>query len=186
MNNNGHLPHNGHSLSTCDRPRPRKGIYFIERLVKLESRKFLCYSPCLQGFRTHYTKAEGTTPCYADHSMCIPKHDEETLREYFLFHAWCPKKKRQVFVYLTPGAFDQVQMQIPENATLRGRMITVSRTDADNGRLNVQVGEVFYNNGQTLPEEADPYLSIHNWMRIPLPDQTKHPKLAGGGEEMPT
>lgn len=178
--------HNGHSLSTCDRPRPRKGILFIERLKAMESRKFLCYSPVLRGFLTHYTEACGTTPCYKDKSMCQPKHDEETLREYFLFHAYCTKKKKQVFVYLTPGAFDQVQMQIPDGALLRGRVITVTRTDADNGRLNVTVGETYFTNGQTLPEELDAYASIHNWMKIPLPDETKHPALAGGGEEYPT
>lgn len=177
--------HNGHSLSTCDRPRVRKGVLFIERLTKAETRKFTCLSPTLRGFHTHYTKSAGTTPCYADHSLCIPKHDPETLREYFLFHAWCPKKNKQVFVYLTPGAFDQVQMQLPDGATLRGRLLTVARTDAANGRLNVIVGEAFYNNGQALPEELDPYASIHNWMKIPLPDETRHPKLAGGGEETP-
>lgn len=178
--------HNGHSLSTCDRPRIRKGILFIEKLKKNETQKFVCLSPVLRGFHTHYTKDCGTTPCYKDHSLCEPKHDPETLREYFLFHAFSSKKNKQVFVYLTPGAFDQVQVQIPDGCNLRGRMITVTRTDADNGRLNVKVGEVFYNDGNSLPEEVDAYASIHNWMKIPLPDETRHPSLAGGGEHMPT
>jgi hypothetical protein len=185
MNDQGKDRYNGHTLSECDTPVRKNGVLYIERLTGGQSRKYVIYSPHLKGFFTHYT-GDKTVPCFKDHTKCPGGHKQENRRQYFLLHAWSTEKKRQVFVYLTPLAADQLLNQKPDGCTFRGRWLSLSRTASDQGRLNASLGEAYHSH-ETLPEEADPYPSIFNWMKIPLPDNGPHHPLDGdpAGDTLP-
>jgi hypothetical protein len=174
--------YNGHTLSTCDAPSLKTGIYYIDRLKGDENRNYVIYSPSLHGFYTHWSAETGTVPCYKDHSKCIGGHNVATLRQYFLLFAWSMVDKAPVFIYLTPKCALKLLEQAGKGNTLRGRWLKIERSKSDKGRLIPVLGDRA-NQDWPLREDVDPYPSIFHWMKIPLDLTGPQPALAGDQED---
>lgn len=168
-------------LSMCDRPSMRSNVLYIEKLKGNDCQKFVVYSSGLYGFWTHWTD-KGTVPCWEDHSLCEGGHKEQTLRQNFLLQGFSEKKGKQVFVYLTPAAAEGLLAQLTEKETLRGMVIRVTRTSANNGRL---VCEILRDcaTRRIVAKELDPFDSIMNFLKVS--DEKRDPNRSLGTIPLP-
>jgi hypothetical protein len=165
-------------LSTCSTPTPRHTVLWFVRLTGNEREKFVCYSPQLRGFFTHWT-GKKTVACFEDRSLCEGGHKEETVRENFYVHAWSMKLGKQVFVYLTPSAAEEMEMQAGKNKDWKGLQFDVFRTPSDKGRLHVHVqGHSLSIVKQGVPPEVDAYDSIMRFLKTPDSDRKFRRSLA--------
>ncbi len=154
-----------HELSRVDRPTRNRSVLWVERLKKDDQQSFILASAKLFGFHTHWTGAK-TVPCWQNHDFCEGGHKEESLRENFLLQAWSLKRGKMVFLYLTPQAAEQLEDQVGAGVTLRGVPVVVTRTKANNGRLNIVVSE--FTTAQKLStREVDPWESIMVFLKVP-------------------
>jgi len=152
----------------------------VERLSGSDSQQFLVYSPELRGFLTHFV-AGRNVPCFGDDSLCEGGCKTANLRENFLLHAWSLKRSRQVFIYLTPGAAEQIIDQIAPGGSLRGRMLRLTRSRTDKGRLRAELGELA-EGLKSIPPEKDFMASALNLLKwrgqaMPTADGPEQPRL---------
>jgi hypothetical protein len=154
-------------LRTVKAPTRRPDVLWVERLTGNDSQQFVIYSPELRGFVTHFV-AGRNVPCFHPDHECDGGHLETNLRENYLLHAWSLKRKRQVFVYLTPGAAEQLQEQLAPGASLRGRFLRLTRTTSKKARLHADLGEVA-EGVKSIPPEKDFQASALNLLRWKAP-----------------
>jgi hypothetical protein len=163
-------------IATCDTPTHRATILRIVRLEGDDRQSFVVYSNALRGFLSHWTGTK-TVICWEDHSLCEGGHKAETQRENFLLHAWSVKEGKQVFVYLTPTAAEELLMQVGDGQTLRGLRITVWRTAKSKGRLHVNIEGGYTGDARKIPPELDPYDSIMRFLKVPDVDRVNRRSL---------
>ena len=169
------------NLNRRDTPPPAKDIFWVETIKGGMTQKFKVYSPNLYGVYVHYNpKPKGTKPCFEDHSLCDGGHEEETLRWYCYLHAWSFKMGRQVVVQLTEAAGRQLTEQVDPGKPLRGLVIEVTRSAADNGRLACKVNEYMSSNGRTMPQAVDPTKSLFHFWRVEQRIERLNHRLYGG------
>lgn len=127
-------------ISRREEPQHKEGVLWVECLKGNESQKFEVYSPAIMGCEMHWMpNIRRTVPCFENHDLCPGGHSEKTLKWRAYVHAYSLKRKRQVFVQLTWDAWCSWKSQLPDGKILRGSLIQVHRTNADNGRLWVEV-----------------------------------------------
>src|SRR5262249_26461566 len=147
------------------RPTRNGRILWVEKLRGNDQQSFVIVSPKLFGFYTHYTD-NGSKPCWENHDLCEGGHKETNIRENFLLQAWSLKANKLVFLYLTPGAAEQLEDQVEPGTLFRGLPVVVSRTTKNNGRLNIQVSE-FQSAQKISSREIDPWESIMVFLKVP-------------------
>ena len=162
-------------LSRVDRPTRNKRVLWVEKLKGNDRQEFIIASEKLYGFHTHYN--DRTVPCWENHDFCEGGHTVGTLRENFLLRAWSLKRSKMVFLYLTPGAAEELEDQVEAGATFRGLPVIVTRSTKDNGRLHVLVSQ-FTTTQRISSTEIDPWESIMNFLRVPEEIRAQRRSLA--------
>jgi hypothetical protein len=152
-------------LSTCNEPRARGDLLWVERLKGGEEGKYVVTGHRVYGFYTHWT-GQRTVPCWENHDLCEGGHSENTLRENYFLQCWSLKKNKGVFLYFTPEARNQFFAQVEGSKSFQGVTLIVKRTGAKNGRLNVELSQ--YDQPKLIrTKELDPYLSVLTFLKVP-------------------
>lgn len=163
-------------------PPRRNDILFVQSPDAGQRFRFLCYSPVIQGFYTHYSGR--TVPCYKNHLKCPGGHSLLNRRWKGYLHGWSHARNEPIFLQLTPEAANQLLDQLAEGATLRGLMIEVSRSAKKKGRMSCVLGEAQRAfRSVDLPPPLDCRRSCYNLWDLPYTDEEMSTALDGDDEE---
>lgn len=138
---------------------------WVERLKGNDSQSFVLASNTLHGFYTHWTGSRNV-PCWENHDFCDGGHKESTLRQNYMIRAWSLKKKKMVFLYLTPGAVMELEDQMGDEKQMMNIPIVVTRDARNNGLLHVQISQ-FTSTARISSKDLDPWESIMNLLKVP-------------------
>ena len=154
-------------LSRNDKPPTKPGVWWVECLKGQEKQKFLIYSPVIQGVDMHYlVKEKRTVPCFKNHDLCPGGHSEKNRKWRCYVFAFSYKRHKNVFVQLTQDAWESWMCQLQPGQTLRGQTIWVHRSNADNGRLWVEMETWRSDQKTAMPLNEDCKLSIYDLWRF--------------------
>lgn len=161
--------HSRAELSTVARPTRNTKILWVEKLKGNDVQKFVVVTPVLHGFYSHYVEGRRppSAPCWKDHTLCEGGHKEDNRRENFFLHCWSYRANKSVWLYLTPGAAQQLEDLVHlDLQQLKGLTLSVSRTSANNGRLNVHIDE-HIEVRKVFEANLDPWESILAYLKVP-------------------
>lgn len=177
--NNGHPD----EFARDNVPPKREGELWIERMKANGRKQFTIYSRHLWGIWTHWD-GKRSQPCYKDKKKCLGCGKGLPTRWKAYVHAYDHIKRMQVFVELTPTASRSLLDQIGKGLALRGVVMTLQRTAAQNGRLNVHLDKVT-DATMHLPAEVDPFQTLCSIWGITRPDDQVDDDRYEGGMAIP-
>jgi hypothetical protein len=130
---------------------------FILRMKGARSLTFTIWGTQIRGIWIHWV-GKGSEPHFRDAEQCEGCKKNKEKRWKGFLHCYCSEMRQEVFLELTPASARSLRDQLAERATLRGSVIQVKRTTADNGRLYISTLTPRIAEG--LPPEKDPRPSI--------------------------
>ena len=154
-------------------PRPKPGPNAI--VVQLDAgEKIDCVilSSCIWGVGTHWNDRAGkhgrSERCTKERGECSGCNGQLPIRWKGYIYVYCFYRKKEVFVELTPGTAEALEMQAPSNKTLRGERLILQRGEGGKKtRIHVELKE-YRGDPAELPEDKDPepiLESLWNWRR---------------------
>lgn len=169
----------GQELAKASLSSPRKPKVWVWRLKGNERGTVVLYSETFWGYTVHYdARAKRSSPHWSDKSVCQGCQEELPTKEVFYLHGYHVEKARQVFLEMPRGAADKLQAMLAHGETFRGLCLHVSRTPADNGRLQFRFVTCEHGD-KKLPRDLDPRDTLFAMWGIKLHDPR-------GGLECPT
>lgn len=138
---------------------PRRGPeIFIKRLKGGEAKTFVLYGTKIRGIWVHWNGGTGKSePHYEENCSACSKQIGKRWKGFL--HAFCVEEKQQVFLELTPSGAAALLHQLADPETIRGNLVRVKRSPAQNGRLQIVALERVKQH-DNLPPEKDPRRSI--------------------------
>lgn len=117
-------------------------------------------STAIWGVGTHWNDRAGkhgrSERCEKEHGECSGCNGHLPCRWKGYLHVYCFVRKRDVFLELTPGATEQLNLQVQTGEVLRGLRIHAMRGGGGKkSRIDVKL-DAYNGNLSTLPAEKDP------------------------------
>ena len=148
-------------LSTGEIPQKDPRLFWVECVAAKAEIVFKVYSPKLWRRNVHFILGKGTFPCFPDHLLCEPCHDEKTLRFFGYLFGWHAQRQENAFMQLPVEAARQLLTQVKEGVDLRGSVIRVSRGRTANSRVSCKREMYGTLDGVPLHHDLDPDPSLH-------------------------
>lgn len=173
------INHDGLELARAELGKSDKNEIFVRRLKGSESLTMTVYSPQPWGVQVHWSKAtRRSSPHFTDSKRCPGCQDDLPRKSLFYIFGFEIEQTRLIYLELTEKAGEAIKKQLGFGETMRGIGLYVSRTPANNGRLQVRVMNS-HPAPQTLPPDRDPHDTLMRLWRI-------GPGDSRGGKEFPT
>jgi len=132
----------------------------IVRHTRAGQRMFRILSKSLYGIWTHWD-GRRSIPCSGENKECYGHVNGMPRRWKGYLHCIDGESKEECFVEITPLAADQLLFQMPVGNSLRGLRLNLTRgPGGQKSRLKVDVLPAVSDNGNTLPEEKDPIMTL--------------------------
>lgn len=164
-------------------PPKKEGELWIERLKANAKKAFTIYSPSLWGVWTHWNGSR-SEPCHREEKKCNGCKAGFPRRWKAYLHAYDQRRHGPVFIELTPTCARQLLDQVGKGITLRGLVIVLERTKANNGRLSVQL-QTQGADPERLPKHLDPYDTLMNIWGLSAKREDVNERSYQGGEIIP-
>jgi len=131
---------------------------FILRLKGERKLTMTIWGTTIRGIWIHWTGSR-SAPHFRNEEECPWCEKRMQKRWKGFLHCYCSEMRQEVFLELTPASARSLRDQLAHVANLRGSVIQVKRTTADNGRLYIST---LTPRGvpEALPPEKDPRPSI--------------------------
>jgi hypothetical protein len=158
-NGNGHVKHKKKEGVAFDDEIPSVGPeIFILRMKGQKALTFTIWGSCIRGIWVHWA-GDKSIPHFRDVEQCYGCTKQHPKRWKGYVHCYCSEMRQEVFLELTPASARSLRDQLSHRGSLRGAVIQVKRTTADNGRLYISTLTP-QSNTDAFPPEKDPRPSI--------------------------
>jgi len=160
-----------HLVSGCA-PPPAGPTHEVVQLRAGEQIDGAICSPAIWGVVTHWNDGAGpkgrSERCTADKGACTGCDRELPSRWKGYVHLFDLHKRQEVFLEITPGAFDRILTEAPKGGTLRGLRLKARRSKGgDQGRFECEL-HLYAGDIELLPRPRDPEPILEilwNWRR---------------------
>lgn len=140
-----------------DIPLPGPEVYIL-RMKGNRCLTFTIWAVKIRGIWIHW-RGTHSEPHYRDEEHCPGCQSKQEKRWKGFLHCYCSEMKQEVFLELTPTSAHSLRAQLAGRASMRGGVIQVRRTAAENGRLYISTLTPVSDTSM-LPPEKDPRPSI--------------------------
>lgn len=158
-------------MSTANGRKPkRNGIAFDDDIpsdgpelymLRMKGNKcltFTIYGTKVRGCWYHWHK-DHSEPHFQDDEQCPGCKARQAKKWKGFLHVYCSESRQEVFLEVTRACAASLMQQLGGASSIRGAVVQIKRTGADNGRLYVTVLTPV-KTPEILPAEKDPRPSI--------------------------